>query len=692
LSNDSNTLVIGPVNIPLPPSDIALTDYAKWISDQLPDVPIIDILALTKDLEQELNSQLSQKFIRDLEQIYTSQANNGMLRVDWQHRNMVALRTVLDHITRELPPPLSIKQIGSHPHTVPPRPSSRLTSSRDISEMMSLLLLEECLCMNSLLLRIEQDAADLGAHLLSGWDMLPSHLVTIANSLCVEMVPAAWITNNFQPDVQPIMAWMSNLKRRHRQMADWIRDGLLPTERGLKSGDSSGALNSVWLGGLFNPEALLMAILHRKASTSGCLIAELELRCAVASHSVDAEADKDVLVLTDLVLQGVEWNHQKGCLTSSKRDLNDLPALAVWPHLKTVPASQEDSQHMFHCQMFTNKFRQCCIGYLPLPVDDTIGDHTKSDVAIILNQEFVADGNETRLVIGRHRRKLVKPYFGDDSFTESLLQLAELIMKDVSQPHSDGSGPSTPSQLSYNRAAAPNDSPLPPQLRLTRGSPLEPEEAEEHRHSSAEGGAAASEEEHEGGSSKRELSNVGGNNGHESHALDISPDGDASHADGESHENEHLEIPSEHDKKIGEDTKLIHENLTEVNQGDDGSAPGDQHVHDNAEELGGHDSVEELKGSTEDDMVQPDVKTVQEGLKPSDPSVTGLSSTSASRDVGTISPGNQDKLHQKTSETAGAGTADKTDDEDYDDDEDDDDYEYYDDEDEDATTREDEKL
>jgi hypothetical protein len=476
-------------------------------------------------------------------------------------------------------------------------------------------------------------------------------------------------------------------------MADWIRDGLLPTERGLKSGDSSGALNSVWLGGLFNPEALLMAILHRKASTSGCLIAELELRCAVASHSVDAEADKDVLVLTDLVLQGVEWNHQKGCLTSSKRDLNDLPALAVWPHLKTVPASQEDSQHMFHCQMFTNKFRQCCIGYLPLPVDDTIGDHTKSDVAIILNQEFVADGNETRLVIGRHRRKLVKPYFGDDSFTESLLQLAELIMKDVSQPHSDGSGPSTPSQLSYNRAAAPNDSPLPPQLRLTRGSPLEPEEAEEHRHSSAEGGAAASEEEHEGGSSKRELSNVGGNNGHESHALDISPDGDASHADGESHENEHLEIPSEHDKKIGEDTKLIHENLTEVNQGDDGSAPGDQHVHDNAEELGGHDSVEELKGSTEDDMVQPDVKTVQEGLKPSDPSVTRLSSTSASRDVGTISPGNQDKLHQKTSETAGAGTADKTDDEDYDDDEDDDDYEYYDDdEDEDATTREDEKL
>lgn len=64
-------------------------------------------------------------------------------------------------------------------------------------------------------------------------------------------------------------------------MKGWIKQGLVPRQRSSGKSDHEfhGSLKSVWLGGLYNPGALLMALRHEKAVLEKRAVDEVVDQC-----------------------------------------------------------------------------------------------------------------------------------------------------------------------------------------------------------------------------------------------------------------------------------------------------------------------------------------------------------------------------------------------------------------------------
>ena len=54
-------------------------------------------------------------------------------------------------------------------------------------------------------------------------------------------------------------------------MQGWVRRRMVPVfKEGRQTPESQGSLRSVWLGGLVNPQALLVALQQEKSVLAGC--------------------------------------------------------------------------------------------------------------------------------------------------------------------------------------------------------------------------------------------------------------------------------------------------------------------------------------------------------------------------------------------------------------------------------------
>ena len=66
----------------------------------------------------------------------------------------------------------------------------------------------------------------------------------------MELVPIQW-ANRAYPSLHPLGLWFHDMLSRYREIDHWIADFQLP--------------NSVWLGGLFNPQSFLTSIMQAVA-------------------------------------------------------------------------------------------------------------------------------------------------------------------------------------------------------------------------------------------------------------------------------------------------------------------------------------------------------------------------------------------------------------------------------------------
>lgn len=69
-----------------------------------------------------------------------------------------------------------------------------------------------------------------------------------------------------------------DLKKRHNQLHNWVKHSMVPVfKNGILENPTiaAGRLGQVWLGGLVNPQALLVAIRQEKAIVAQCSMAEV---------------------------------------------------------------------------------------------------------------------------------------------------------------------------------------------------------------------------------------------------------------------------------------------------------------------------------------------------------------------------------------------------------------------------------
>lgn len=112
-----------------------------------------------------------------------------------------------------------------------------------------LVAFQECERMNILMAELKRslNELDLG---LKGELTISSIMENLMQSLFMDQVPESW-TKLAYPSLLGLQSWFADLQLRLRELEGWVADFRLPS--------------SVWLGGFFNPQSFLTAIMQQTA-------------------------------------------------------------------------------------------------------------------------------------------------------------------------------------------------------------------------------------------------------------------------------------------------------------------------------------------------------------------------------------------------------------------------------------------
>jgi len=166
------------------------------------------------------------------------------------------------------------------------------------------VLLQECDRMSALLRAMRTSMRGLDAA-LRGEVALSDERAELLQALQMGRVPHAWAGLAW-PSLRPLGSWVEDLLARHAQLAAWTATG---------SGLDTAAFPLVtWLGGLFNPRALLTALLQQAARSWGTPLDAMQVSAEVTkkSSALDVEghatAGGEAIYISGLYLHGARWD------------------------------------------------------------------------------------------------------------------------------------------------------------------------------------------------------------------------------------------------------------------------------------------------------------------------------------------------------------------------------------------------
>ncbi|MGH0150312.1 UNVERIFIED_CONTAM: hypothetical protein FKN15_050184 [Acipenser sinensis] len=262
---------------------------------------------------------------------------------------LLASRLAAGFISEQLP----LEPDASSPfEPFPSVPGTTKEEDTEEFEAVRHALLQECSWLNRSLRHIRQQVSGLEKSLLTDTLALPD-LAEVAESLKKDEVPGSWLHPYCQPSTHTLSTWIQDLKKRHSQ---WVEEGMV--HHGEKT--AGNRIESVWLGGLLNPEGLIMALQHAYAAANGCLLDEIALSCHISKspeHTAQPESQQCQLILEGLVLHGASWDFKANQIGEPRDKFVPLPYVTVRPVLRTAEMS-EDRAKLFECPVYRNTTRQ----------------------------------------------------------------------------------------------------------------------------------------------------------------------------------------------------------------------------------------------------------------------------------------------------------------------------------------------
>uniref|UniRef100_T1H7L9 Dynein heavy chain C-terminal domain-containing protein n=1 Tax=Megaselia scalaris TaxID=36166 RepID=T1H7L9_MEGSC len=127
--------------------------------------------------------------------------------------------------------------------------------------------LQECERMNILIKEIKRSVREL----LLG---LKGELTPVMEKLmlCYDHIPDTWMRLAY-PSLMGLQSWFSDLILRCKELGYWLSDFKLPS--------------AIWLGGLFNPQSFLTAIMQETARKNEWPLDRMCLNCEVTRYEKD---------------------------------------------------------------------------------------------------------------------------------------------------------------------------------------------------------------------------------------------------------------------------------------------------------------------------------------------------------------------------------------------------------------------
>ncbi|XP_053561397.1 uncharacterized protein LOC128652486 [Bombina bombina] len=379
-------LTIGHLTIPIPPDNMEPTKYSRWLSDNMLAKYSAEDLLLPRAIEEAASRTYATEFMLSLSTVYNSMKRSFFTPdSNYTTNNLTQLRASIDIISEQLPPLIQIDEVQASVY-------EPITSNQGITRELQTskhVLLQECNWINTFLKDIKHSVEELSQFLIVGLPAIPErYLREIAEALQKSEVPQSWLYPHRQhPASHSLLSWLQDLHKKHKQLKQWVKKGLMPFAKSEKE-----AMTSIYLGGLNNPEALLIALRVEFAVHHGYTLHEVVLQCHIAEYP-DYKPDTEgyQLYLESLILQGAEWDFKNNHLKKSRNIVQNLPFVIITPAFFGNVKPTEDGTEIYECPVYIDSTMQCFVMKLPLLCTKPIQQWHLRRVAIILNQDLNAN-------------------------------------------------------------------------------------------------------------------------------------------------------------------------------------------------------------------------------------------------------------------------------------------------------------
>ncbi|NXP99968.1 DYH9 protein, partial [Vidua macroura] len=226
----------------------------------------------------------------------------------------------------------------------------KLTDEFNMAELLAkveertpyaVVALQECERMNALTAEMRRSLAELELG-LKGELTMTSDMETLQNSLFLGTVPESWVKRSY-PSTASLGSWFADLLARISELEAWTRDFSLPS--------------TLWLGGFFNPQSILTAIMQTTARKNKWPLDKMTLQCDVTKKSREdfASAPREGAYVHGLFMEGARWDAQAGTITEAR--LKELtPAMPV-VFIKAIPDDKQDSRGLYPCPLYKTRQR-----------------------------------------------------------------------------------------------------------------------------------------------------------------------------------------------------------------------------------------------------------------------------------------------------------------------------------------------
>eukprot|EP00911_Craspedida_sp_UC1_P002095 UC1_evm8s1611 len=194
---------------------------------------------------------------------------------------------------------------------------------------------------------------------LKGELTITEAMETLQLCLFLNRVPPRWESRAY-PSTKALGAWYADLLERCKMLDSWSTDFALPS--------------TAWLGGLFNPQSFLTAILQQTARKNEWPLDKMWLSCDVTKkfNRDDFSAPpREGAYVWGLFMEGARWDTGTGMIQEAR--LKELTPQMPVLMLRGIPIDKRDTRGTYECPTFKTKERGrareqvavgCCPGFV----------------------------------------------------------------------------------------------------------------------------------------------------------------------------------------------------------------------------------------------------------------------------------------------------------------------------------------
>ncbi|XP_076257481.1 dynein beta chain, ciliary-like [Rhynchophorus ferrugineus] len=200
---------------------------------------------------------------------------------------------------------------------------------------------QECERMNNLTKEMKRSLHELDLG-LKGELTITSDMESLEESLYMDQVPSSWSSKAY-PSLLPLGQWVGDLTLRIKELEGWTQDFSMPA--------------TIWLGGFFNPQSFLTAIMQQTARKNEWPLDKMCLMTDVTKKQKEDfnSAPREGAYVHGLFMEGARWDVQLNSIADSK--LKELFPVVPVIFIKAITQDKQDLRNMYDCPVYKTRTR-----------------------------------------------------------------------------------------------------------------------------------------------------------------------------------------------------------------------------------------------------------------------------------------------------------------------------------------------